>query len=320
MATTSRGPMRTLYAHTPLLHSLELSNWIRGEVYLKMEALQPSGSFKNRGIGYICSYYAETGEAKCFISSSGGNAGLAVAYSGRHLKIPVTVVVPTSSASFMVEKIRAEGAEVVVHGSDWQEADQLAKELSQTAGSIYISPFDHPLIWQGHSTLIEEVAKEGITPDAVVVAVGGGGLFCGIAQGMHRIGWQDAPIFTAETEGADSFAQSIAANQLITLDRIQTIATSLGARRVAEEAFKRSKEHPVIPKVVSDKQALQACCRFLDHHRLLVEPACGAALALIYERLIDTARYPKILVVVCGGSAVTQARLQDWKQLLGVVP
>lgn len=119
-----------------------------------MEALQPSGSFKNRGIGFICSHYAQVEKARSFVSSSGGNAGLAVAYSGRLLKVPVKVIVPQSTPSFMVQKIQREGAEVIIHGKDWNGADVLARELAEEPGSFYISPFDHPLIWKGHASLI----------------------------------------------------------------------------------------------------------------------------------------------------------------------
>lgn len=310
--------MAKLYIQTPLLESLELSELLQSQVYLKMEAMQPSGSFKNRGIGFLCSHYAKTENAKCFISSSGGNAGLAVAYSGRHLKIPVKVVIPKSSIKLMVDKIQREGAQVIIRGEDWNDADLLARELASEADTFYISPFDHPLIWRGHATLIHEIYAEGFKPDAIVVAVGGGGLFCGIVQGLQEVGWNEIPIITAETEGAASFARSIQAKQLITLESIKTIATSLGAKTVAKQALDYGLSLPVFPKIVSDRQAVDAVLQFANHHRLLVEPACGAALSLIYERLIDSKKYKKVLVIVCGGSAVTPSLLQEWAAKTGV--
>jgi L-serine/L-threonine ammonia-lyase len=305
-----------LHIQTPLLESLELGEIFQGKVFLKMEALQPSGSFKNRGIGEICSYYATHDNAQSFVSSSGGNAGLAVAYSGRMLKIPVKVVIPQTTPSLMVEKIEREQAEVIIHGEDWMAADQLARKLAQVPGSFYISPFDHPLIWQGHATLIHEAAVQGEKPDAIVVAVGGGGLFCGVIQGLYDVGWEDIPVFSAETEGAASLAQSIQEGRKVTLNTIKTIARSLGARQVAEKAWEWTQRHPVFPLVVSDQQALNACLRFMDDHRMLVEPACGAALASIYDRLIDSDKYKKVLVVVCGGNGVTTSLLQEWKHNL----
>lgn len=304
--------MTKLYIQTPLIESLELSEIFQSQVYLKMEAMQPSGSFKNRGIGLLCSHYANKENAKRFVSSSGGNAGLAVAFSGRQLKIAVKVVIPKTSVKLMVEKIQREGAEVIIHGEDWNAADLLARELANQPNTFYIPPFDHPLIWKGHATLIHEVKEEGIKPDAIVVAVGGGGLFCGIIQGLREVGWNDVPVFTAETEGAASFARSVEEGSLVTLEVIRTLATSLGAKRVAKQAFEYAQTHPVFPRIVTDRQAVDAVLRFADHSRLLVEPACGAALSLVYDRLIDPKKYKKVLVVVCGGSGVSQKLMQEW--------
>lgn len=304
--------MNPLYIQTPLLQSPKLSELFGGQVTLKMEAMQPSGSFKNRGIGNICAYYAKNENAKCFVSSSGGNAGLAAAYAGRLLNVLVKIVVPETSSKLMVKKIEEEAAQVIIHGKDWNEADLLARKLALEPGAFYISPFDHPLIWKGHASLIHEVKTFGEKPDAVVVAVGGGGLFCGVVEGLKDVGWADVPIFTAETEGAASLAKSIEANKLITLDAIKTVATSLGAKRVAEQAFEHTKTHKVFPKIVSDSQAIKAVAKFAEDHRVLVEPACGAALSLIYDRMIDHQSYKNVLVVVCGGGAVTPQLIQQW--------
>lgn len=107
--------MQVLHIQTPLLESTPLSRVVGSEVWLKMEALQPSGSFKLRGIGRACSYHAGRGVQR-FISSSGGNAGIAVAYCGRKLGLPVTVVVPLSTPERAIETIKSEQAEVIVSG------------------------------------------------------------------------------------------------------------------------------------------------------------------------------------------------------------
>lgn len=308
--------MQKLYIETPLLESIPLSNLLSIPVLLKMEALQPSGSFKNRGIGHICSTYAKQG-AKRFISSSGGNAGLAVAYSGRKLQIPVTVVVPTTTSSLMIEKIRLEKAEVIVKGKDWDEADNYAKSLLHEKGSFYISPFDHPLIWEGHSTLIEEVFKTSSKPGVVIVAVGGGGLLCGVLEGLHKVGWQDVPVITVETQGSASLAASVQAGKIVKLKEINTIATSLGAKEISKTAFEWTTKHSIYPEIVSDRAAVEAVLRFADDHRVLVEPACGASLSLIYNQLPLLQKFSSILMIVCGGSGVTRAMLTDWQKKTG---
>lgn len=308
--------MLRLYYETPLIDSVVLTNYLGIPVSLKMESMQPSGSFKNRGIGLFCKRAANEG-AKRFVISSGGNAGLAVAYSGRLLKVPVTVIIPETTPSFMKERIRMENAEVIVKGADFQEADQLARKMTEEPGNIYVSPFNHPTIWEGHSTLVLELAKRGTKPGCILLSVGGGGLLCGVLQGLHKVGWQDVPVITVETEGAASFAKSVQAGKIITLDKINTIATSIGARRIADEAFEWTKRHAIYPQIVSDKDALNASIRCLDDHRMLLEPACSVAMVPIYQKHEVLKKYKSIVTIVCGGNVISMALLDKWKKEIG---
>jgi L-serine/L-threonine ammonia-lyase len=123
---------------------------------------------------------------------------------------------------------------------------------------------------------------------------------------------EHVPVVAVETAGADSFAQSLAAGHRITLAGITCIATSLGARQVCEQAFRWSTLHPVRSAVVSDEAAVFACTRFLDEHRVLVEPACGASLALLGERSAALDAFGTLLVIVCGGATATRDQLQAW--------
>jgi L-serine/L-threonine ammonia-lyase len=279
-------------------------------VWLKMDALQPSGSFKLRGIGHACATYAQRG-ARRFVSSSGGNAGIAAAYAGRSLGLPVLVVVPETASARARELIEREGAQVMVHGASFQEANAMALSLLGEQDA-FIHPFDDPLLWDGHASMIDEVARAGVRPDAVVLSVGGGGLLCGVVEGLRRNGLAGVPVVAVETAGADSYAQSLAAGERIELPRIASIATSLGARRVSEQAFALARQHPVRPVVVNDSDAVDACLRFMDDHRVVVEPACGASLALAYQSHPALAEARNVLVIVCGGVTATVAQLQAW--------
>lgn len=307
--------MKALHIKSPLLESVPLSNRIGIPVFLKMDNLQPSSSFKIRGIGLLCQRKAKQG-AEHFISSSGGNAGLAVAFAGRKVQKKVTVIVPKTTLPTMREKLESEGAVVNIVGSVWDEAHEHALKIAKKKGCAYIHPFDDPVIWEGHSTIIQEIAEQRAKPGGIVVAVGGGGLLCGVLQGLHNVGWTDIPVFSAETQGAASLAAAIKAKKLVTLDKIETIATTLGARRVAAQAWKWAKKYQVIPIVVSDKEALNACLSFADDHRMLVEPACGAALAAVYENRRELAGLSSVLVIVCGGAGVTLKLLSDWTRCL----
>ncbi|THD64708.1 pyridoxal-phosphate dependent enzyme [Phenylobacterium sp.] len=286
-------------------------------VFVKMDSGQPTGSFKIRGIGRLCQQLRAEGAAG-FVCSSGGNAGYAAAYAGQALGVPVTVVVPSTTPAFMRDRIASLGAEVIVEGDVWDEADALARQLVAKSAAEYVSPFDHPLLWDGHAGLIDEIAAQGPAPDAVVVAVGGGGLMCGIAEGLERNGLTQTAILAVETEGASCLAQSMAAGELVTLGRIDTIASSLGARRVADAAFAWTGRRPVVPVVVSDADAVRACARFADDHLALVEPACGAALSVAYDAHPALEPYRTIAVIACGGVVVSLEKLAAWRAQFGV--
>ncbi|WP_321931264.1 pyridoxal-phosphate dependent enzyme [Paraburkholderia guartelaensis] len=299
----------SLHIHTPLLESRSLSLVAATSILLKLDALQPAGSFKIRGIGYACETHAKNGKRR-FISSSGGNAGIAVAYAARRLGLPAVIVVPESTSARAKHLIELEGAQLIVHGEGWQEANREALSLVGETDA-FIHPFDDPLLWTGHATLIDEVVQAGERPDAVVLSVGGGGLLCGVYEGLRRNGLGHVPIIAVETHGADSLAQAVAAGAPSELDVIASVATSLGAKRVCEQAFRLTQTADVRSVVVSDADAIDACTRFLDDHRLLVEPACGASLALAYARAPELQQFQRILIIVCGGIGITAAQLQQ---------
>ncbi len=268
-----------------------------------MDCHQPTGSFKIRGIGKRCQEAVEEGYEHLVIAS-GGNAGLATAYAGWKMGIKTTVVVPTTTKMSMQTKILSLGATVRVFGDVWNDANVFAQSLVKKEKAIYIPPFDHPTIWAGHASVIDECDSQMTPPDAVVVAVGGGGYFCGVMEGVLRNNWNATQVITAETHGAASMKKSLEQQQLVTLDEIASIASSLGAKRVAKRALEYGLAHDAIPCAVSDKQALEACRSFLNDTGSLVEPACGAALSAVYHNLDVIQNLDTILVLVCGGSGL----------------
>lgn len=296
-----------LHLDTPLLRAAP-GLFDHPEVWLKMDALQPSGSFKLRGVGRLVQQAAADG-ARSIVCASGGNAGFAAAHAARALGLPVVIVLPLSSSTAVAERLAARGAEVLRHGAVWDEAHEFALQIAADRGAAYVHPFDHALLWAGHSTLIDEVVAAGVGFDAVVTAVGGGGLFCGIVDGLRRHGLHHVPVIAAETHGAASLQASLAAGELVSLPAITSVATSLGARRVAAEALARARSHPTHAVRVSDAEATSACVRFAEAHRVLVEPACGAALAAVDRHARG---FSRVLVEVCGGMGVSLELLRSW--------
>ena len=300
-----------MHIDTPLITSEPLSRIAGAEVWLKLDCLQPTGSFKLRGISRVCREFVDSGATE-LIAASAGNAGLNVAYAGARLGVPATVIVPKSTPPMMIAKIEQIGGRVEVVGDSWDEANDFALGRADGRKIVCVPAFDHPTIWEGHASLIDEVAASGLVPDAIVVSVGGGGLLCGVIQGLDRAGWGDTRVIACETRGANCLARSLAAGTLVTLDEIASIAKSLGALTPAPAALERARDHSVAPYVCSDRQALDACLGFARDHRLLVEPACGAALAAVYQESAELEDCDTVLIIVCGGVGVSLDLLRQW--------
>ena len=302
--------MNPLHIQTPLLQHRGLSAQLDKHVLLKMESSQPSGSFKLRGIGLMCQRAVANG-ARHFVCPSGGNAGFAAAVVGAALGVQTTILVPTTTHETVRQAIRDIGAVVIVQGDVWDETNQFALALCDQPGAVYIPPFDHADIWDGNATLIDEVATEDF--DVVICAVGGGGLLSGVVQGLKRNNLAHIPVLAVETEGAASLHAAMQAGELVTLPVITSIASTLGARRVAQQALDCTRQHVVSSVLVSDAQAVDACLHFADEMRTLVEPACGAALAVLYQNMPQLSEFTRPLVVICGGIGVDLVKLEAWK-------
>lgn len=171
---------------------------------------------------------------------------------------------------------------------------------------------DTNVLWQGHSSIIDECAAEMPEPDKIVVAVGGGGLLSGIFEGMKRNGWNGATVVTAETEGAASFLKSWTQKKITELDAIKTIAGSLAAKKVCLNAIETAKDFNVTPFIVPDAETIKACGNFLNEYNVLVEPACGAALAYSYYACDQVNFDEQVLIITCGGICMDIKQYMDY--------
>ncbi|XP_065336521.1 L-serine dehydratase/L-threonine deaminase-like [Cloeon dipterum] len=310
----------SIFIETPLVLSKKLSKLIGHDLYLKCENDQPSGAFKLRGNSYHSQKEVERG-CKRLITASGGNTGLAVTWSAMALGVPVSVFIPKSTPKMVIDKLTELGADVVVFGDDFKMANERALEEGKKPGQSYIHPFNHPETWQGHSTIVDEVAQQlgkGVRPGCFIASIGGGGLVKGLLDGMNRHGWSDVPLVAVETEGADCVRRALQAGRPVEMDKITSIAVTLGSNTILPALFDQLPKHNVIPLVVTDKQVVQSCIRFADDHRILVEPACGAALSVVYfdmlKDLLPEAPNGPVVLIVCGGAGVSLTLLQEWAQ------
>lgn len=309
-------------------------------ILLKNELEQPSGSFKLRGIGYLIhrSIIRARNMQKSSIevfASSGGNTGLAAAYSANFYNVPCTVVVPTFAMANIVEKLMLFGAKVVVQGRTISEADEHARKLMAKCDSnvypIYCHPFDNPLIWEGHSQMIDEIFDNQLTDEearkvrGVVCSVGGGGLYNGIMKGLKDNGSQ-ASCLLVETAQAPTLSESINAGAVMTLKSVNSVATSLACTYVSQETLEYYKDQSTnksFLRVIDDLDAIKGSVAFHRDFSKVIEPACGAALSVAYDQLDflnqaipDLSKDDIVVVVVCGGSCVNDQTLGYYNEML----
>lgn len=316
-------------------------------VFFKNEFEQPSGSFKLRGIGHLIASavaQAPEGHPVHVYSSSGGNAGLAAAYAAQAHGVPCTVVLPVTSKPAVIAKLQAVGATVVVHGSHWGEADAHVKRLmiqasgdaGETNGEavaslkpastpVYCHPFDDPLIWEGHASMVAEMARqtEWSKVKGIVCSVGGGGLFNGIVHGLAST--QPVPVLAVETAQAPTFTAAIAANQVVHLESVPTLATSLASPYLSSQSLAHFQNQPVpiTVETVDDTEAIRGMVRYEAAFGRFVEPACGASLVTVFGRddllrkaFGELTLEDIIVIVVCGGSGVNQEGFDHLKLLI----
>lgn len=237
----------------------------------------------------------------------------------------------------MLANIRAAGAdEVIQHGPTWKDADTylqdevLSKAREQGIEPVYVPPFDHEDIWEGHSSMVDEMVVqlqqlgEQKPPDTIICSVGGGGLFNGVMQGVDRARWNETTVLAVETEGADSLNSSIRKGEHITLPGITSLATTLGATRVCDRTYELASTRTQVKSVVlSDAEAAMGSWRLADDERMMVELSCSVSVALCYGgRLAKALERPvkveeTVIIVLCGGVGVTVDMLSRWKNDFG---
>ncbi|SCU98698.1 LAME_0G00210g1_1 [Lachancea meyersii CBS 8951] len=299
--------------------------------FLKYEFLQPSGSFKSRGIGNLIFKQAKLIKAQgqkipYVFASSGGNAGLAAATACKMLSIPCSVVVPNTTNPRMVEKIRRFGAKIEMYGKHWKEADAHLRENVMTKmdtsvyESIYAHPFDHPLIWEGHATMVDEIfatlKEKQVSPEkvkAIVCSIGGGGLYNGIIEGLKKLNLEKRiPIVGVETNGCQVLSHSLKSGVQLEFENITSIATSIGTNSISKKTYDNATQYFIRSVVLSDAEVIESCLRFADDTNIITEPACGAALHLAYRHdiLSKALQAPfssddVVIIIGCGGSATS---------------
>ncbi|MFJ1758177.1 serine/threonine dehydratase [Kitasatospora sp. NPDC088134] len=271
-----------------------------GGVRLALELLQHTGSFKARGAQNFVRAHREAGTlpAAGVTIASGGNAGLACAWAAREAGVRATVFLPVNAPAVKVARLRGYGAEVRLAGGEYAEALAACEEFAANSGALASHAYDHPLIAAGAGTLLAEIRRQVPGLDTVVVSVGGGGLFAGVATAAREHGVRTVAV---EPEHCRALNAAIEAGHPVDVPVDSVAADSLGARRASMTALHAAREGDVHSVLVPDEAIVRARRALWDTHRLAVEHAAAtafAALTTAYRPAPDET----VCVILCGAN------------------
>lgn len=298
--------------HTPLLTSRLLSQHTGFDVRLKAEIFQRTGSYKIRGPLNKLPQLTDDQRRRGVICSSAGNHAQGVALAAKIHGVRAVVVMAENATPSKIAATRAYGAEVVLHGQIWDEANEKMKQLAQEHGFTMIHPFDDIQLITGQGTLGLEIHDDFPQADIVIVPIGGGGLISGVSMALKA---RDPKIRVIGVESSDGPAmqRSIEAGRVITLDQIQTIIDGLRVRRVGENNFRIVRDY--VDKIVTlpDAEIFEAMLWIMSRAKLVVEGAAAAPVAVLLAGLIDAPQGSKVVCVLSGGNVnLDQLRGLKW--------
>jgi threonine dehydratase len=287
--------------HTPLDYSHTFSDMTGAEVHLKLECFQRTGSFKIRGATNRIRTLSETEQDAGVVTASAGNHAQGVALAATRSGVDAKVVMPETAPISKIKATKSYGAEVVLHGVDYDEAQERAHELEDEEGRTYVHAFDDEYIMAGQGTIGLEILDDIPEVDTVVVPIGGGGLISGIATAV-KANNPDTRVVGVQAEGASSVADSLKKGQPSSLDSVDTIADGIAVRRVGEQTFPVIKERVDEVVTVSDDEIATALMLMLERGKTLVEGAGAVPLAALLEGKFVYEDDEIIVPALCGGN------------------
>jgi threonine dehydratase len=297
---------------TPLLSSRTLSELTGFEVRLKAEMFQRTGSYKIRGPLNKFAYLSEEERRRGVVCSSAGNHAQGVALAARLQGIRAVVVMAENATPSKVAATRAYGAEVVRHGSIWDEANEKAQALVLERGLTYVHPFDDLQLIAGQGTLGLELARDWPEVDVVVVPIGGGGLISGVAMAVKGL-LPAVKVVGVESSGAPGMRDSVAAGRVVTLDRVDCIIDGLRVKRVGETTFEIVRRFVDEIVTLPDEQIFDAMLWTMSRAKLVVEGAAAAPVAALLHGLVRAPRGARVACVLSGGNVdLDQLRGLKW--------
>lgn len=294
---------------TPLIRSEALSAACGGEVYLKLENRQRTGSFKLRGATNRMLTLAPEERARGCVAASSGNHGAAVACAMRELGVRGLVFVPEQTSGKKIDAIREFGGEVRLFGHDGLDTEQHARAYAEANGMFYLSPYNDPEVVAGQATCGLEIVEQHPDLDAVFIAVGGGGLVAGVGS-VIRQSIPDARVYGCQPEASAVMAKSVAAGRILDLPSQPTLSDgTAGGIEAGSITFDLAAEVVDEFILVTEAQIAAAMRVFMESHGEVIEGAAGVAVAALLARP-ELACDRRSVILVCGGN-VSDATLQS---------
>ncbi len=287
--------------YSPCPQSIPLSELTGMEIFCKLDNLQRTGSFKERGARNALAQLPPEQQKRGVIAASAGNHAQALAYQGKLLGVPATVVMPKFAPLIKVSNCQKLGATVIMHGKDFGEAKARAHEIAEERGLAYIDGYDDPAIIAGQGTMGIEIVEQVPDLDAVVVPVGGGGLLAGVALAVKTLRPQ-AKVIAVEAENVASFSAALREGKPTTITTHPTLADGLAIPQVGTNAFKVA--HSLVDQcvIVSEEQIAVSILRIVELEKGVVEGSAATPLAACLSGQLPELAGKKVVLLLCGGN------------------
>ena len=283
---------------TDLVYSEYYSDLTGGKVYLKPENMQRTGAYKVRGAYYKISTMSEEARAKGLITASAGNHAQGVAYAARKYGCKAVICMPTTTPLIKVNRTKALGAEVVLHGDVYDEACEKALALAKEHGYTFIHPFDDPVVATGQGTIAMEIYKELPLVDVILVPVGGGGLATGVST-LAKLLSPRIRVIGVEPEGAACLTASLENGKVTTLPAVNTIADGTAVKTPGSVIFPYLQKNLDEVITVPDAELVEAFLDMVENHKMIVENSGLLSVAAL--RHLDL-KGRKVACVLSGGN------------------
>ena len=285
---------------TELVCSSTFSNMAGGEVWLKCENRQKTGSFKIRGAANKIGALVERGEVKAVVASSAGNHAQGVAFAAHSHGLPATIVMPKAAPIAKVQATEGYGAKVVLYGDCYDEAYARAMEICEAEGATFLHPFDDYEVMAGQGTVALEILRELPTVDTVVVPVGGGGLLSGVAACIKQVNPR-VRVVGVQAEGASAVYQSFRAGKHMSTARVSTIADGIAVGNPGERTVETILKYADDMVTVSDNDISAAILLLMERTKQIVEPSGASSLAAVLSGKVE-ARDKRTVCLLSGGN------------------